>query len=855
MKTTRISMLLLCLFIIALASVTGIYAAATQVFSGWVYSRDSVNVNDEVIEIEVPSSLDKAFADFGTNELVIINGTCESLTITKICVDNVMLDTDELNRKAQLTIYELTPTLTVTRTISSSEIDVNQIATITVSITNSGGGAATNFSYVDEFPDEIEMYDADGISIVDNSVVWTGYINPSGEISFTYDLKAVGEIDRSFKARMTYFDGVEDQEEFTSALSLEANPVITLKVETADDSIYLGEDTNLTINFTNKDAGSIDVDYFNINIPEQFEIISEPVTSIEKLDGNNYRWSGTLIKNTSKIFYFKVKALRTGDFSFSSIVSYTDPDGAQKTTPMKKKDLDVKIDDTRDLHIRTTKWVNDNTALESEQEKYIDVWLQNKNIGVDFVDLVVNVSSGLFNLTPQTMARLNRTKQKKFLRIPVTGPNLTSSASYSLKVNVNYKTQYGDSFSESLSKTITVNPVKGLVITQSASATSVEGGEEIEFTVSIYNKRSVDVKDVEIVDRSSDNLTKLGSTFITTDINKEDTKTLYEYKILTPRVASTTEYYVNTTAAYTVNRTKYIYSAKTTITVKPRQIKLTFTRTLGSLFKGAIATISYALTNPESETVDDIVMIFPLQQEVDIIGGLNHTIKKLDPGESITVTTVGTMRPKFNKTMKIDPALVTYRDKYGNKWSVNSTSSSKTVSKGFISGPAIIVTKNLSRDSITLGENTTVLLAAENIGSSETSVNLKDQGNEWNLIIKPGAIESVNYEYTPQENGTIALPQATATYSYLNQVYTTGSNIISLQANQTKKVEETGPVQPEEGQLNVTEAAQINQTYGKRTFFVSIWERIKSFISNVKERIMIKEVNETSAGGNESGAV
>ena len=124
--------------------------AATQASSGWVFSGETVKVENRAFTFLMTN--ETVTVDYVTDFLKLQNNTCDMTEHVRFCVNNIEYNhiTDRI--RADVDVYTLKPTITMTRTISEAGIVVSQEVTITVTIANTGDARATNVVFTDVFP-------------------------------------------------------------------------------------------------------------------------------------------------------------------------------------------------------------------------------------------------------------------------------------------------------------------------------------------------------------------------------------------------------------------------------------------------------------------------------------------------------------------------------------------------------------------------------------------------------------------------------------------------------------------------------------------------------------------------------
>ncbi len=765
-----------------LLCINAVYAV-TLVGSGWYYSGETIKVENRAYSFLMTN--ETVTVDYTTGFLNLQNNTCDIVDHVRFCVDNIeySIQTDLI--RADMNIYTLKPTITLTREIEDAEILVKQEVEITVTITNSGGAQATNVVFTDTFPSELEITETEIVKKEGNSVKWTGTINPSGTETFTYKIKAKDEIEANLKGKLSYYDGFETKTIYSSALGIKATPFLTLTPAFGRATVYAGEITNYSVNISNiyywNASQRLKVDILELIIDKGLEITDRPST-IKKVSENIYHWSDYVLSNNSKTVFIKIKGTIVPGGSIYAKAYYTDPDGIARETKQYKTTITV-----QEKGVIVSSNIEDLT-LEAYEKKRMKIWLQNKNPYADLKNVIVNLSSNFIYLPNLRYNTLPAHDRYTLVDKTIYGLAVSSSTSYKLDVNVSYQTEFGDNDSTTYTTTFTVEPINDLDISQTISPASIEKGETSEVTVTVKNNRRTKVKNVYIKDNFSEDLKVTGITSKRMEINDKTTVTPYTYTITGPAVINSTTYSINTTVYYDdelINATYHetirrSYSGVSTLTVKPRTMTLTVTREISetSPRKGEIIDVDYTIANPSTDqTAKNIVIHFPLSQNFDFVGEkTTFEIDTLAPGETFNIYGKEKIRSKYNGTaLKIPKTRVTFFNEDGASFDSNSTEQTKTFGYQYTEGPYIIAEVNCS-DEVNDTNMFDVKVTLRNIGTDYATVTATDDVNDWKVSLSPNSEKTFTYKKIIPTPGTYDLTQVGAHYSYKNSSFITGSN-------------------------------------------------------------------------------
>jgi hypothetical protein len=370
-------MLIIGAFIILIISITAA-SAATEVFSGNVFSGENVKVDDRVtFRVTLNKERTKLFVDGGNMYASVNLGACEEMRegIFKFCYNETDFDEDELKYYAKIKVFQKKPSVTISRTITDNEFYVGTEETITTIITASGDDAQ-NVTFIDNMPDAIEITETDGNCYEYENSIYAKYnnINAGTTKTCTYKIKGKRELHQSTQAKVVYPDGFELKEVFSGTLMLDILPVIELKTgqiveeytsttykpknetipvmlykdtvdfedEEENPGVFIGQQVRFAVNVSNKLDDDIKITGINIYIPSTIKYISTTTMRVEsvnstgskntevaqsdaitRIDAGLLRWTGTMSTNKSKQFLLKFDTVKSGFQGIVVKVDYT----------------------------------------------------------------------------------------------------------------------------------------------------------------------------------------------------------------------------------------------------------------------------------------------------------------------------------------------------------------------------------------------------------------------------------------------------------------------------------------------------------------------------------------------------
>ncbi|MBI4738496.1 hypothetical protein HY772_02865 [Candidatus Woesearchaeota archaeon] len=622
--------LLVCLFLFVLPATS--VASLTQVFSGNVFSGENVKVDDRfTFRVTLNDDRDSLFVDGGNMYASVPLNQCKELRegLFEFCFNATDFNTDEHRYFATIRVFQRKPAITLSRTATNTRFFVGEEQTITSTITVSTDDAR-NITFIDQFPDSIEIVDIDGGCRKYENSVYARYnnIDAGASKTCTYTIKGKREFHGELQAKAVYYDGYELKEIYSGGREFDILPL--LEVQTAqvvedfttgtytpknesvavklffDDydfsdsaqnpGVLIGENVRFAINVSNHLNKSLTIRGVNIHIPPSLQYLgtitlrrelinasgnrtSTKITSdqITQIDQSLLRWSGKLNHNVSKQFFLKFGTRRSGfqelvvtaDYVYEN-KNYTEI----KHEPFSVADpgLKLKMDliDKSDMHaVPAFTFTEDDDTRDVEALSAQRVRINAYNINPYSIlrDVRVSLNTTLFDVLSSTIPYLGLQESKTSHDFGVVFPRLNVSTTYKINISASYKNQFGEEYQNSTEFEITVKPFADLSITHDSSEGFVlDGGEETDFTVAIDNPRITNVRNVEVQDVVDSGLSVIGATSKKVKLNKDADTDVYTYRITPPRVHEKTYYNVTTFVTYFDPQGLFIYRTNKTST-------------------------------------------------------------------------------------------------------------------------------------------------------------------------------------------------------------------------------------------------------------------------------------------------
>ncbi|MFC1741457.1 hypothetical protein ACFL3V_02895 [Nanoarchaeota archaeon] len=826
----------------------------SSVFADQVRSGESIDIDDFTFIITMNKYGSAIFVDAGEMFLTVPIFGCKKMDHFRVCFDNTTFDLDENELFAEVRINRSEPDVTITRQINqTNDLYVGQEAEMTINIINTGD-PASQIIMRDDYPQGIEIYDmAGGCQVHENEVYWQGHLDEDETKTCTFIIRARKEIHQSISAHLEYWDGFKWEDDYSSALSLDFDPVIeffssvvredyevegtTFDFDEEVAGVNIGETPRLIINLSNNYNEDVYIKKLEITLPPDIEYksishlrfnyrnSSGDRTSnvwysdrISRITKNVLRWSGNIDDQRSKLFIVKLHATKSGHQNVIMRVAY-EYDGLE-FDDVRYADFDVvdpgvairmSVSD-KSKRFSAPERLNeedDSIDIEALHPYHFTVYTQNRNKYSYLTDVKVKVFTELAGFPQVNYDVIDEGGQKIPYSTEIIPPNNPASKDFKMNVSVWSKNSFGESHFNSTEFTVTVSPTKDLSIEYDSSEGEVlESGEETEVTVGVKNDRLIDIHDVRITDTIDPRLHVEGVHSKKVKLLAEEDTQVYLYRLTMPRVHKTTYYNITTKVSFFDPdiRHTFNYTKITTFAVKPLKPDLDVDLdydTPDKIYPGTLIPVDYTIGNPsDTEVVRDITVYLPLMAEVDFIGPRTFFIDKLDPGEDFEIKDLVKARPKVVRdNIKIDKTYVEYYDAYGNLFNENSTEETFDVDSSSIVGPAIFL-RTLDPGVMNKSSDGVIRIEVTNNGSAATDVTITQDSFVINTSVGAHSTSIASYIVRYDTEGNYTLPDPVATYTFQGITASTKGDgaevrVKLLLGPLQEDVKEETPVEPE----------------------------------------------------------
>lgn len=760
----------------------------------------------------------------GQNYFFIKNNSCNIISNIQVCYNGTTGTVKDKTLKYKITAFPFKPEILIKRTTKTTPY-LGLKYKLNLTINNTGSAQATNFSYYEEYPENVIISSCNVCTIDKNTVKYeqSSLANKQG-LRMSYDIIFNSETPRTYIGTATFYNGRKNVEQFSDKMEIKPKNIVEINMTFNKTQVTSGQNVKLRITIENKISESLKLKNITLVVPNGM-IITE--TGFKEKSGNYVLSDVTLGVNSSMEITTLMESEARGSYDVKlNVQAELDKYGMKNNFNLEKsKTLVVKMSD---LQLANT--IKDSEKFQSGQTKIYKMTIINhnhvrlRNVNITLRTNITNISNSFF------FPIIEETSSKELFLRNITLPIVSTITSYPINTRINYSTDFGESFQKEYKVTATVEPLGDLNIKRVISTVTLEPLQTSVIEVNIESKKKTIAKNVEIFEKIPKSFEVIGTNYKVLDIHGSQTINIYTYTIKAPILTEKRSFTINTSAFYYENFTKKErnFTLSNTVTVQPKKLDIKITRRISDfstseLYSGRILKLDYDIENADTEIIKDLMIQIPVMQNFDSIGKRKWYVKSLSPGEKIRLEDIESIRAKYNRTLSITPAVMYYKDSEGYSFNASDSASSKLFAFGTLLGPAFILNKSiLKAQELEKGNNVTVKLTIKNIGKDQGNIKIEDLGKAWNFIgIAPGKDIDFNYSYIEDRTGKFTLSKAYGNYSS-DFSYLTASNVVAAEMYYIKKVQ---------AQVNIT----VNETVQeKKEEPEQVEEKKKGFVDKVK---------------------
>lgn len=785
-----------------------------------IFEGSTIKIEDDFFTLDVDPAGSKLSLRSDFDAYFIYPDRCTEQGILKVCAYALTYDEERDQYKARVKAYHNIATATIEREFTKENVFLFEPLTVTTTITNTGDTDADNILFTDDFPTSIKVESASGKGCTygAHTVRYQGSIAKGDSRICTYELLPSEKVIFDSVAKIKYFNGYEMIETFSSTKKLTVKNPFDITTIVPKERLESGEESFFNVTFENLEDQELDV-RFEIHFPENLKILTFG-GGLKKSTGYKLINDEVFSPGELEDYHITFETLHTGPAQVKLVYEYE-----------KDKEL-VHREEFIDYDVNVTGLISSTNLednIESGTSYKVRAWIENPNEHTDFYDITVyyNGTLGYFPTYRQTLLQADSFAQILDIELPM--PKTAGNKVYSFSAIVSYRDGFGVPYITKISESVNVIAPKKVSIKHTIDEERMTAGNNTKILVEVTNNRNIDLEDVNITDKVIGMIIK-GMPGVVLDIVSDQTKIAYTYYVVAPFVEELTSYDVQTIIEYEYDGELFTETKKSKIVVyeDPNYnysiiptTSLKITRDIDEeLEQGKIYQVPYTLENEGDQTAKGVRLDYALGRFYDVIGPTTRIIGDLG-GRSQIIIEGERVRFKQIGDFTINYSSANYKLEYVG-YSNETSLDAVTVEKGKLDGPAILLTKKVTKTSPNAYE---VFIIVQNIGRDSANVELFDVGKSWNITMFSNAQKTVSFKVSTPLAQLIAKP-AIASYYYRDEVYTTASNSVTI--NNT-----SGDVISQ----NLDEGKAIvdlgEETGRENTTTVGFFERIKNFFSNI----------------------
>jgi hypothetical protein len=258
----------------------------------------------------------------GDDRVLVAIEDCEELNDLKYCFDSavegVADETGDPASTMQLRVLESGPEITIDRSISDDEPDLEEEIEVIVTLSNVGNERAANVNYEDKFPTGIKISSAYQ-NLATNSIVWTGSISAGDSQTIKYKLTFKDFITYESIAKASFVYNNKANKVESSKVTYEVQKPYKVSDSISSRSVDINEEITYTININNTDATQeLIVKNVEVTVPEG-AIVSHRDMGWD-LIGGTVTYSGEISGGDSESLSFRFKSSKETEGTLSATI-------------------------------------------------------------------------------------------------------------------------------------------------------------------------------------------------------------------------------------------------------------------------------------------------------------------------------------------------------------------------------------------------------------------------------------------------------------------------------------------------------------------------------------------------------
>ncbi|KYK27161.1 hypothetical protein AYK26_00510 [Euryarchaeota archaeon SM23-78] len=530
---------------------------AKTIHSAWHYSGDTFTVEGDVYLITHFDFYDTSvLLEVNNVSYVIVEGACKTTPTRKYCVDEIFKDREGAEKGdpikfeggtvyagIKFTVLSHGPSVSVSRSFSTTNSELNEEVTVTVTVKNSGTETAKAFTFTDGVPEGVFITaSSSDVESTSSSVFFTATLLPDEEETFTYKFKITDYIDFVTKPNASYiYNGVKNEVKVGGTTIKVIKPYEFKPTLSPNNFEVTTKQAALNIRIDNKVSDDITVEELFIEIPDLLSVPTSP-KDLEIVD-DKYFWQGLIEPEKYKILNLLLAPAKAGTYKIPINIKIRDFEN-KNFSEQTNITLTAKVSQLVPILSVKDKSVSEGSTFR------VAFSVKNPNEKVGFRDITASIKSELFTDLDVELSELIPGKtQTLIVNDTLRVPFLDQEKTFEIEVTGSYETTTYENFNFSKKDSIKVTPIaEAISIEQSVDKTEVVAGTNVTVTVKIRNNNEEAIN-VNVSDKYHEDLILLGGD--SEDLiyfTKSGVIQAYTYKLHVPLTFESQEFEITTTA-------------------------------------------------------------------------------------------------------------------------------------------------------------------------------------------------------------------------------------------------------------------------------------------------------------------
>ena len=477
---------LLIIVIISLQSAS----AFENIFDDYVYSQDTFQVEEDIYYVTLANDEESILLNKNDLEkFQIDNGTCEDTKYYQYCFMGLKLDYNDYGRQIpnsfnwepaiHVQIYSKKPQVSISKT-ATNEINLDEKAQVTVTITNNGELRVNDLAYSEIIPLNADLVSKSSeLELQGNVLSWSRTALSQGDsVTFTYQLAPTSyESIVLTNATLNYIYEELEFEETPASKTIKINTPFSISHKLDKNKAGLGETVTYTLTVKNNDWNDLMSGEFLFAAPSRIEILE--VNGDDDLQPENFA-TFKLKPGETQTVTIKMSSEYKGTYPIYSKAMVEIRD--ENLTSIQKYNLTITVPELKPT-LSLSK-----TSVAEGKPFTITAAIHNP-AEVSFYGLKATLKSGLFGIENLELQSIGAGETETLYEETLNAPNVENETLYNVTLKGDYRTKQTQWLSFQEKKSLKVTPLSfSFQITKNLGRTEVKPGAEVIVTVKAKNE-------------------------------------------------------------------------------------------------------------------------------------------------------------------------------------------------------------------------------------------------------------------------------------------------------------------------------------------------------------------------------